>query len=202
MCPLRGQGLIRALTTGVRAAGKPDASSWGPVAVSILISSVTFKLSGSSRDGGWSREASPGLLGKNFLGQGPGPGRRAAGNGSVPRGTGNLGAPGGARQAPGAAQRELPACAREGVRPAALRRVSGKRKPPPSPECQGIMLNAAMLEHKTIRYCEFEGRRDGQHALASGDKERPSVKVEVENEPGQEAGRVSGGQISHEPHET
>lgn len=79
VCPLRGQGSICALTTGVRAVGKPGAPSWGPVAVSMLISSVTFKLPGRGRDGGWSREASPGLLGKNFLRRGPGQGRRAAG---------------------------------------------------------------------------------------------------------------------------
>lgn len=87
-CPLRGQGSVRALTTGFRAAGKSGAPSWGPVAVSMLISWVTFKLSGSGRDGDWSRETSPGLLGKHFLGRGPGLGRRAAGDGSASRGLG------------------------------------------------------------------------------------------------------------------
>lgn len=51
--------------------------------MSVLISSVTFKLSGSRR-GGWSREASPRLLGKNFLRQEPGTGK-AAGRGTAPR---------------------------------------------------------------------------------------------------------------------
>lgn len=44
--PLRGtSALISALTAGVRASGKRGAPSAGRVAVSVLISSVTFKLS-------------------------------------------------------------------------------------------------------------------------------------------------------------
>lgn len=43
--PEGDEARIHELTAGARAAGKPAAPSWGPVAVSMLISSVTFKLS-------------------------------------------------------------------------------------------------------------------------------------------------------------